>query len=104
MKSSTLQKRLDKRYTGAKNSYRYKIIIDLINGTNDTGMVKREDNSILIRPCFVSGSGRYTQNNDHSAEIKIMLQKLGVKFKTGNDAPRGGKSGDFIKISTKLES
>jgi len=31
--------------------------------------------------------------------LKQLLSAQGYKFTTGNDAPRGGVEGDFIKIS-----
>jgi len=34
-----------------------------------------------------------------SPRIKAMLESQGYKFTTGNDAPRGGVEGDFIKVS-----
>jgi len=36
---------------------------------------------------------------DVSTRIKAMLESQGYKFTTGNDAPRGGVEGDFIKVS-----
>jgi len=36
---------------------------------------------------------------DVSPRIKAMLESQGYKFTTGNDAPRGGVEGDFIKVS-----
>jgi len=36
---------------------------------------------------------------DVSPRIKEMLKSQGYKFTTGNDAPKGGVEGDFIKVS-----
>lgn len=55
---------------------------------------------IFKRPINESGSfsfSRYTV--DHTAEIIADLVNLGIprsQIKTGNDAPKGGKLGDFI--------
>ena len=56
--------------------------------------------------CFygvkVCGRGRYS-NNSFTDEwnAKELLRLLNVPFTTGNDAPRGGKTGNFIRFNTK---
>ena len=54
----------------------------------------------VFRPTYTSGSGRFTTNlsNNRVADIARLL---GYKVKTGNDALKGGKTGDYIKLSTK---
>jgi hypothetical protein len=48
---------------------------------------------------YYSGSGRFA--SAHSAERMLtdILKAQGYKFSIGNDAPRGGVSGDFAKLS-----
>ena len=99
MKATTLQNRLEKRYTGSKSSKAYQIVKDLINGTNKTYMVKCD----LIRPCSTSGSGRFTSNMDYTRETRSLLMLLGIKFDSGNDSPRGGLTGNYFKIITKID-
>ena len=99
MKAITLQNRLEKRYNGSKNSKAYQIIKDLINRTNKTYMV----NGDLIRPCSTSGSGRFTSNMDYARETRSLLMLLGIKFESGNDSPRGGLTGNYFKILTKID-
>ena len=99
MKATTLQKRLENRYNGSKNSKAYQIVRDLIDGTNKTYMVFGN----LIRPCSTSGRGRFTSNMDYTSEVKRLLILLGINFESGNDSPRGGLTGNFFKISTKIE-
>ena len=94
MKAKTLQKRLD-RYKGAKNSKKVQFIKSLINGTNN--------GSNIIRPCHTSGRGGFCSNLDYTKETEELLQLLGLKFKSGNDAPRGGLTGNFIFIITKID-
>ena len=53
---------------------------------------------IMIRPCFVRGSGRYISNADYTSDICTAFNKLGVKYTQGNDAPKGGKPGNFIRV------
>lgn len=49
-----------------------------------------------------NGSGRYINLSDtqYRAAIEI-CEKLGLDFEVGNDAPRGGKSGDFVALTAK---
>lgn len=56
----------------------------------------------VIRPVWTTGSGRYCKNCDHTADICAVLDALRVKYVTGNDAPRGGLTGNYIKIITKI--
>ena len=99
MKTTTLQKRLEKRYNGSKNSKAYQIVKDLINGTNKTYMVYGN----MIRTCSTSGRGRFTSNMDYTREVRSLLMLLGIKFEGGNDSPRGGLTGNFFKILTKID-
>ena len=52
-----------------------------------------------IYPKYYTGSGRYINLKDYSFHIIQILKMKGYKFEQGNDAPRGGKEGDFIKVS-----
>lgn len=58
----------------------------------------------LIRPVWTSGRGRFCSNCDHTRDICTVLDLdvLRVKYETGNDAPRGGLTGNYIKIVTKI--
>jgi hypothetical protein len=100
MKILTLKNRLSKRYKGSKTSKAYQVIVDLVEGTNTTYMVWGN----IIRPCHVSGSGRYTKNMDYTEDVTALLDLLGVKYQSGNDAPKGGKPGNFILIKTSIKS
>ncbi len=100
MKTETLNKRLEKRYNGSKTSKAYRIVKDLINGTNKTFAIERKN---LIRPVDTSGAGRFTSNLDYTNDVEKLLALLGVKYESGNDAPRGGKTGNFIKVLTKID-
>ena len=53
----------------------------------------------LIRPTRYVGSGRYIHVQDDSIYILELLTERGYKYTVGNDAPRGGASGNFIKCS-----
>lgn len=56
-----------------------------------------------VRPVWTSGSGRYCKNCDHTRDVCAVLDALRVKYVTGNDAPRGGLTGNYIKIISKIE-
>lgn len=99
MKAETLQKRLDNRYKGSKAAKEYQIVKDLINGTNKTYMVHNS----TIRPVKTTGRGLFTHNLDYTSYTERLLKLLSLKFKRGNDAPRGGLSGNYIVVLTKIE-
>ena len=97
MKTTTIEKKLNK-FTGSKSAKSYQIVKDLINNTNKTYMVYGN----LIRTCHTSGKGRFTSNLDYTKDTENLLSFLGIKFISGNDAPKGGLTGNFIKIITKI--
>ena len=47
-----------------------------------------------------TGSGRHIRLVSGYCTIKNSLTLLGYKFTQGNDAPRGGRNGDYIKCSS----
>ena len=97
MKTETLNKRLARRYGGARNTKAYQVVNDLING-RENFMIRGQ----VIRPVIISGSGKYTNYVDYSRDIGDLLNLIGVRFKNGNDAPRGGKTGNYIEIKTSI--
>lgn len=73
MKASTLQNRLDKRYTGSKATKAYQMVSDMINQTNKTYAVR----GAIIRPllCFrvweiYQQSGSYLSSSKHSKPVR----------------------------------
>ena len=56
-------------------------------------------NATLIHPQQYEGTGRYIRLVSYVYEIESILNLLGLKFKVGNDAPKNGKNGYYIKIS-----
>lgn len=48
---------------------------------------------------YYRGSGRHTQAVDLTVRITSILDKLNIAYETGNDAPRGGVSGNFVRIT-----
>ena len=100
MKATTLNNRLEKAYTGAKNAKHYQIVRDIIDGTDKTGTMRPGG---IVRADYTSGSGRFTKNIQNGPAVMALLDKIGIKYEPGNDAPRGGMTGNYIKIKTKIE-
>ena len=82
-----------RRYTlnNIKVKKEWSLIMDALNSGKNT-----------IRPCYVSGSGRFCKNMDYTRDVAELLKKANIKFVQGNDAPRGGKEGNYI-ILTHIE-
>ena len=91
MKAQTLKNRLSKRYSGSKNTVAYRTISALTS------------NNQLLRPVHTSGSGRFTSNLDYTSDFKELLDIVGLKYEFGNDAPKGGLTGNYFKILTKID-
>lgn len=73
----------------------YKLMIDQKIKFN----AERGYESFILRPILKVGRGRYSQySKDHSDQYKKYLRELGLEFKEGNDAPKGGRLGDFIEV------
>ena len=91
MKATTLQKRIESELTlkdGKTIAKKYADVLDMLI-FNKT-----------YRPYYYSGTGRFTScaGVDY---ISTALKMLGVDFETGNDAPRGGHSGYFVRLTKK---
>ena len=111
MKATTLNNRLLKLQGISKSSKAYQVVKEL------TGMYTSRNNwnqeqqfssymvfkDNLIRPVYTSGSGSHTSYQDHTIAITSLLDKLKVKYVVGNDEPRGGQCGAYIKLITKIE-
>jgi len=75
-----------------KSTIGYKMVQDVLDSKNGK----------IIRPCYTSGSGRFTSNQDHTLAVKKILNALSLNYTIQNDAPRGSVTGTFITITTKL--
>jgi hypothetical protein len=66
-------------------------------------MINNLSTEDIIRPVFSQGrTWKHSSLVDKSRELISVLNLLKLKFETGNDSPRGGKTGYFVKIITKL--
>lgn len=88
MKKETIIKRIE---TTNRHGYSYYwLAIDVIKGKH-------------VRPTKVE-KHRYFKNYYHDCkkdEVTAFLKLLKIDYITGNDAPRGGATGNYIKLSTK---
>lgn len=48
---------------------------------------------------YYTGRGRFTSSYSAQSTVIEILKAQGYKFETGNDAPRGGVNGEFVKVS-----
>ncbi len=75
-----------------KTSVVYRWISEMLNGET------------FFRPVYSQGS---TWNGsclfDRQDDFTNVLNMLRISYETGNDAPRGGKTGAFVKIATKIK-
>ena len=56
-----------------------------------------------FRPVYSSGATwRFSALHDKSITFSIILGYMGIEYIKGNDAPRGGRTGLFIRIVTKI--
>ena len=94
MKATTALKNLEKVANNEKSNRNWKLTAawKLINSTI---MCKRNS----IRPCYYSGSGRFTSKLDYTADVQYLLGKAGIRYTLTNDAPRGSETGNLITMT-----
>jgi hypothetical protein len=58
----------------------------------------------VLRPVYTQGSSwKNSILVNKALELESTLKLLKIEFSTGNDAPRGGKTGYFVKINTIIK-
>lgn len=88
MNTQTFTKRIEAANIN-KSTVGYKLALQLCS--TDT----------FVRPCYTSGSGRFTSNQDHTAGVQNALRAAGVEFVMTNDAARGSATGNVIRLTAK---
>lgn len=58
-----------------------------------------ESNVMIIRPVRVSGTCKYKHYDDRRTAFITMLTYMGMTYEIGNDAPKQGKLGWYIKVT-----
>jgi hypothetical protein len=91
MTNKTFTARVNKtKINRGSNSYTY-ITILLMTGNR-------------VYTCHTSGKGRFCTNIDRTGAVVYDLISIGLKenrdFVTGNDSPRGGKTGNYVELTT----
>ena len=92
MKATTLNARIEKNLTTKTGSVKsiFTEVIYLLQNPERT-----------LRPVSWSRSGGHMNLRDNSQNIIWGLKLIGIDFEIGNDAPRGGKEGYFVRLTKK---
>lgn len=81
-------KRLNKR------SREFKLVADAIN-----------EKSKRIDTVWTTGSSwKYSTLINETKTVSSILTQIGIEFKVENDAPRGGKTGEHLVLTTKIKA
>ena len=68
-----------------------------------SNMIKNLNTGDKLRPVYsTGGSWRFSSLKDYRVELEKTLRALGISFETGNDATRGGRTGYYVQITTKI--
>lgn len=58
-----------------------------------------------IDTVWTTGSSwKYSSLINETASVSRILTEIGIEFKTENDAPRGGKTGEHLVLVTKIKA
>jgi hypothetical protein len=71
-----------------KNSSAYKLAVKAV-----------ENPGTKIRTGWYTGTGRFTSAHNHHEEVARVLIVAKIRFKDGNDSPKGGVWGNFIIVN-----
>lgn len=96
MKRTTLKKRIESlkiKSLVARNILHY-----LTGETRCANYINKD----VIRPCKYNRSCGRVNVIDYRWQIEEALTLCKIKYEKGNDAPRGGATGNYIKILTKF--
>lgn len=96
MKTTTAIKNLEKAqeqlnkkmFRNVKGTKAWQLIMSAIEKGNNT-----------IRPAHYSGHGRFCTALDYTLDVCRILDTAKIKYQKGNDAPRGGKEGNYVILT-----
>jgi len=84
-----------------KNSNGYKFAEMILKGES----LRSWEKSKKFRTCYISGSKRFAKYMDYTQDTIDVLEAVGLKinidFIFGNDAPKGGLTGNYIQLTSK---
>lgn len=93
-KKSQLEKKIEKLVSEkklSKSNTIYTWLFYIVNGQK------------MFRPVYSTGSSwKHRSLHDRRVEFKTILNMLKIEYIEGNDAPKGGQTGAFISITTKI--
>lgn len=69
------------------------------NITSMLGNCRFDEKNNKIYTGYNSGSGRFTSACSAIHTVESILKAEKLKYSIGNDAPRGGITGEFVKVS-----
>lgn len=87
MKTTTAIKKIETLGLN-KGTKAYRLVMDALTTGNKT-----------IRPCHISGRGRFATNMDYTSQVLDILRRANIKYSVGNDSPRGGLPGNYIILT-----
>jgi len=65
-----------------------------------SSLVRELASNGYVRTGHYTGSGRHTRSVSNQKSVMAMLEELGINYAYGNDAPRGGVSGEYIVLTS----
>lgn len=75
-----------------------------VSGLKANSPVKSLISTILrrgeVRTGYYQGSGRHTKAVDLTDAVTTILDLYDIAYETGNDAPRGGICGNYVKVTS----
>lgn len=76
-----------------------KVVALVLGGTKLKSKLNELFENKIVYPNGYTGSGKFSKKGtDWVGQISDILNMVGIKFTTGNNAPKSGFSGNFIKI------
>ena len=103
----------NKLYLCYEQTHKVMKTLDKLNKADKTNSVTKKDGLLKKRVSeaidymfahymhfsYYSGRGRYISLVTYEGEISAVLNLLGYNYKIQNDATKGGKQGDYFKMS-----
>lgn len=83
------------KLTVSKSTNAYKALVELLNGSN----YGFKSTTGIARTGTSGFSKGWAKKSVWTNELSNLLTQLDIAHTTGNDAPRGGASGEFVKIT-----
>lgn len=90
---------------------KYSQLKEMLSANNNVTGLRKNSNAYTAlqniakygwsRTAHTTGNGRYITLYVYTLEVKEYLNKLNIAHEVGNDAPRGGKHGEFIKVTDR---